>query len=47
MNFKISRFTRFVELIWNLDSDLHQIRITKSEVIHVQTPVPKWEKTKK
>ena len=24
----------------------HQIRITKSKVIHVQIPVPKWEKTK-
>ena len=25
----------------------HQIRIIKSKVIHVQIPVPKWEKTKK
>ena len=25
----------------------HQIRNTKSKVIHVQIPVPKWEKTKK
>ena len=25
----------------------HQIRITKSKVIHIQIPVPKWEKTKK
>ena len=24
-----------------------QTRITKSKVIHVQIPVPKWEKTKK
>ena len=54
MNFKISRFTIFAEWISNLDADLkpsqtkfHQIRITKSEVIHVQTPVPKWEKSKK
>ena len=25
----------------------HHIRITKSKVIHVQIPVPNWEKTKK
>ena len=25
----------------------HHLRITKSKVIHVQIPVPKWEKTKK
>ena len=25
----------------------HQIRIIKSKVIHVQIPLPKWEKTKK
>ena len=25
----------------------HHIRITKSKVINVQIPVPKWEKTKK
>ena len=25
----------------------HQIRITKSKVIHVEIPGPKWEKTKK
>ena len=25
----------------------HHIRIVKSKVIHVQIPVPKWEKTKK
>ena len=25
----------------------HQIGITKSKVINVQIPVPKWEKTKK
>ena len=24
----------------------HQIRITKSKVIHAQIPVPKWEKRK-
>ena len=24
----------------------NQVRITKSKVIHVQIPVPKWEKTK-
>ena len=28
-------------------TNFHQIRITKSKVIHVQVPVPKWEKTKK
>ena len=25
---------------------VHQIRITKSKVSHVQIPLPKWEKTK-
>ena len=28
-------------------NEFHQIRITKSKVIHIQIPVPKWEKRKK
>ena len=27
-----------------VSNQVHQIRITKSKVIHVQIPVPKWEK---
>ena len=37
-------FTHHAKGVSNL---IHQIRIMEAKVIHVQIPVPKWEKTKK
>ena len=38
---------KFIKTKVIYQTKFHHIRITKSKVIHVQIPVPKWEKTKK
>ena len=40
-------FGYHIKGVSNAQTMFHHIRITKSKVIHVQIPVPKWVKTKK
>ena len=47
LGLNLLKLTSFLGIIPKVfQTKFHHIRITKSKVIHVQIPVPKWEKRK-